>query len=84
MLVFPSMLIPAAIAAGIKVPKDVDNFDSNEFPYFSVFCTIQLCRPMHVLSEHWDNAKIIADIPDKKIRKITIIDLINKGLSISF
>jgi hypothetical protein len=77
MLVFPSMLILAAIAASIKVPKDVDNFDSNEFPYFSVFCTIQLCRPMHVLSEHWD-------IPDKKIRKITIIDLINKGLSISF
>ena len=49
MLAFPEMLVSAAKQAGIKTPKDPDNFDRNQFPHFAVFCTAQLCRRMSCL-----------------------------------
>lgn len=77
MLAFSSMLVSAAKKAGMAVPPDPDEFDADSFPHFQVFCLVQLgraCRP----GEHWDNAKVIASIPD--IKSATLMDLITAGL----
>ena len=75
MIAFPSMLLKAAEDAGIKVPdlsmSKNDEFDNNIYPHFAVFCNAQLCRRMSNLAQHWENAKIIAQIPDDKIKTIT-------------
>lgn len=83
MLAFPSMILNAAEQAGMKTPEldNEDEFDRNEFPHFAVFCAVQLCRPMISLGEHWDNAKVIADIPDEEIRSVTLEDLLSRGLA---
>lgn len=74
MLAFPSMIIEAAREARMKVP-DIggaeDEFDAEEFPHFAVFCNVQLCRPMQ-WGEHWENVKIIAKIPNDKIKNTTL------------
>ena len=81
MMAFPGMLVPAAEQAGMKVPEDPDEFDAEEFPHFQVFCNAQLCRPM-TPGEHWENAKVIAEIPDAEIRMLTLPDLIGRGLHV--
>lgn len=80
MLAFPAMLVEAAKQAGMKVPKDPDKFDPEKFPHFQVFCGAQLGRPLAFWGEHWENAKVVAEVPEKKIRSITIPQLIGKGL----
>lgn len=79
MLMFPCMISTAASEAGMKVPSDPADFDRDKFPHFAVFCAAQLGRAMTSPHEHWENAKIIADIPDKDIRRVTVYDLINRG-----
>jgi len=79
MMAFPSMLVGAAAKAGMKVPPDADDFDAAEFPHFAVFCNVQLCRPVR-MGEHWDNAKVIAAIPDEKIMQVTLMEMIALGL----
>lgn len=83
MLAFPSMLYGAATQAGMKTPEfgDNDEYDREEFPHFAVFCAVQLGRRMSDMSEHWGNAKVIAEIPDDEIRSVTLEDLIGRGLS---
>jgi hypothetical protein len=81
MLAFAGMLVEAAEQAGIPVPEDVDNFDQNKYPHFGVFCKVQLCRPVRYHGEHWENAKVIAGISEEEIRKVTLTNLIEKGLS---
>lgn len=81
MIAFPGMLIQAAEKAGMKTPQDPDNFSPAEFPHFQVFCLAQLCRPVCFHGEHWGNAKVIAGIPEKKIRSVTLDDLLSAGLS---
>lgn len=83
MLAFPSMLLSAAEQAGMKTPEldENDEFDRNKFPHFAVFCAVQLCRPMISLGEHWDNAKVIAEIPEHEIRTISLEGLLKRGLA---
>lgn len=77
------MLISAAEHAGMKTPilDKNDQFNREEFPHFAVFCNAQLCRPMHSLNEHWENAKVIAEISDNEIRSVSIENLIGRGFS---
>jgi hypothetical protein len=81
MLAFSGMLVPAAEKVGMKVPVDTDEFDPVEFPHFAVFCNVQLARPVVYHGEHWDNAGVVAKIPDDQIMSVTLIDLLNLGLS---
>lgn len=86
MLAFPSMLGSAAEKAGINVPnfenlEDDWHFDPEEFPHFHVFCIAQLGRPMVSMGEHWENAKVIAAIPDDEIRSVSLEYLLDRGLS---
>lgn len=76
MIAFPGMLINPAKEAGMKVPENADNFDPKEFPHFKVFCNVQLGRRMPSPTSHWENAKIIASIPQEKIFTITIGELL--------
>jgi len=81
MLAFPSMLENPAIQAGMSVPLNSDDFDKNKekYPHFFVFCLMQLGRSMPRPSSHWDNAKIIAEIPIEKISSITIGEILDLG-----
>ncbi len=84
MLAFPSMLVKPAEEAGIKTPEDPDNFDAVEFPHFQVFCHMQLGQPMPDPSAHWENAKVVAKIPNDKILSITYDEILGIGFSIGF
>jgi hypothetical protein len=79
MIAFPAMLVDAAERAGMKVPPDPDAFDKSEFPHFACFCTLQLCRPTQH-GEHWENAKVIARVPDAEITKLSLEDFLARGL----
>ena len=83
MIAFPSMLVSAAEQAGMKVPDNPDDFNREDYKHFFVFCNAQLCRPMSP-GEHWDNAKVIAEIPEEEITTVTLEDLIDRGLTIQF
>jgi hypothetical protein len=83
MFAFPGMLVEAAIKAGMKVPNDPDSFDANEYPHFLVFCTVQLGTSMPYPGVHFDNAKVVASIPNDQITKVTLSDLISAGLCIT-
>ncbi len=89
MLVFPTMLVPAAERANIAVPPDLtDETDiekiKNEFPHFFVFCQVQLSRPMSEWTSHWDNAEVIARVPADEIRQITLEKLVSMGLEYAY
>jgi hypothetical protein len=81
MLVFPGMIADAARAAGMKVPArpDTSSWDPNDYPHFYVFCGVQLGRPIE-WGENWENARVIAGVRDNELRKITLEELIGRGL----
>ncbi len=84
MLAFPGMIAPAAEEAGIKVPEDLEEYKAIEYPHWAVFCRVQLGAPMPHASAHWDNAKVVASIPDKEIMIISYQKLLDKGLAVGF
>ena len=79
MITFPDMLVKAAEEAGMKVPPDADNFAPEQFPHFHVFCNVQLCRAIR-WGEHWNNAIVVAAVPEADLKKVTVADLIGRGL----
>lgn len=82
MLIFAEMLVEPAEKAGIRVPPNVEKFDAEMYPHFQVFCTCQLGASMPTPSSHWDNAKVIASIPDDEIKLITFNELVQKGFAV--
>lgn len=83
MIAFPEMLVGPAKKAGMIVPENAREFDPNKYPHFQVFCKIQIGISMPSPTAHWDNAEIIVKIPDDKIKKITMAELIDLGIHIS-
>lgn len=82
MLAFAFMLIDAAEQAGMKtptLPRGVETFDRDAYPHFDVFCKVQLARPMQP-GEHWENAKVVASVPEDEIRGVTLEELVERGL----
>lgn len=88
MFAFTSVLIPAAVAAGIKVPDsstDLDNLetlDKTTYPHWFVYAMVQTGASMPYPGVHFDNAKVIANIPLDKIKTVTLDDLCEMGFSI--
>lgn len=80
MIVSAFMLANTAEQSGIKVPTDPENFNKEEYPHFNVFAIVQSGRPMPTATSHWENARIIADIPDDQINLVTMADLENMGV----
>jgi hypothetical protein len=83
MIAFPGMLGRAAEQAGMKVPEDPDKWEEarESHPHFFVFCAVQLCRATKYPGEHWDNAKVVADLSDEDVLSVTLDELMAKGLS---
>lgn len=72
MLIFPGLLVDASREAGIDVPEDLENFDSEKFMRFQVFCNAQLGRPMPSPGCHYENAKVIARLDEAELEQITM------------
>ena len=84
MFAFAEMLVPAAKAAGIKLPEDVNNYNKNEFPHWFIYTALQLGAPMPYMSAHIDNAKIIAGIPEDKLKTMVLSDFEALGINIGY
>jgi hypothetical protein len=90
MIAFPSMLVGAAKRAGIEVPANDDEVDRiledhglcEKYIKFYIFCLLQLGASMPYASVHFDNARVIAEIPDDQIKTITIKDVFDMGFQI--
>lgn len=78
MLAFPSMLTSAAKNADMAVPDNPDNYNPDEFPHFHVFCNMQLGVAM-TAGAHWENAKVIAQIPEENLRTVTAGEILDMG-----
>lgn len=79
MLAFPGMVLAPAEKAGIKTPEDPDEYNPNEFPHFYIFCKCQLGRRMPWPTAHWENAQVIASIPEDKIKEVTFEQVLLMG-----
>lgn len=85
MIAFPGLLVGPAKEAGMKVPEDADQdgkemgHDPSEFPHWTVFCNLQLGRPMPSPGAHWHNAKVVASIPQDRIMGITYPEVLELG-----
>lgn len=65
-------------------PENINGYDKSLYPHWHVFVTIQLGAPMPVPTAHWENAEIIAQIPEDKITTVTAKDLMEMGVAIGF
>lgn len=84
MLCFPSMLVSAAEAAGIKMPPSMQQideglFDKAEFPHWTLLCATQLNRPM-TPGEHFENAKVIGAMDERRVKTITMGECVELNL----
>lgn len=79
MIAFSGLLVQPAKNAGIKVPKDPDDYDQAKFPHWHVYVTLQVGRRLPSPRSHWENAKVIAAIPAKKIKTVTYGDVCELG-----
>tara|TARA_B100000700_G_scaffold88627_1_gene100025 strand:+ start:135368 stop:135613 length:246 start_codon:yes stop_codon:yes gene_type:complete len=73
------MLKAPAENAGVEVPGDIENYHAAEYPHFFLYVQYQLCRPLPFPSSHWNNAHVIASIPDHMVFNVTLDDLIRRG-----
>lgn len=62
----------------IKVPEDMENFKEEEYPHWVVFAGIHLGQAFDQVAI-FENAKIIAKIPDDQIMNVTPKDLMDMG-----
>lgn len=72
---------PAA-EAGIEMPEDLENYNNDEYLRWHIFCTMQLGVSMPTPTVHWDNAKVIAAIPEEQLKTITPQELFDMGFQI--
>lgn len=84
MIAFIGLLVNPALEAGIKVPpvdvvEDATKFKGEDFPHWMVYVTMQLGSPMPSPTSHWENAKLVAGIPDDQIRCVTPKQLYKMG-----
>lgn len=82
MIAFSELLVGPAKEAGIKVPDDVEQYDRDAYPHWHLFCCIQLGARMPSPTAHWDNAKIIAQIPATEVPQVTWEQLVSLGISV--
>lgn len=82
MLGFAEMLIGAARLAGIKVPEDARHFDRDAYPHWYAFCALQLGQSMPYPGVHFDNALVIAEVPEGLIFDLTVKDILDRGFQV--
>lgn len=86
MIALPVALAHAAQQAGIKTPENPDAFDSDDnrenFAHFFVYCAMQLGASQPYPGCHFENAKLIAELSEAEVKKITYEQLIEKGFAV--
>lgn len=82
MIAMPSQLESPAKNAGIPVPPDLEDFVVEEFMRWNIFCHMQLGQSMPSPGIHWENAKIISQIPEDKLMTITPQEILDMGFAI--
>ena len=75
MITQPETLVDAAKAAGIDVPLNLHNYDESEFPFWHLYCLIQIDRPTPSGDSHVKNARVVADVDPKRIKDIGFRDI---------
>lgn len=75
MIAFEGLLAPCAVEAGIKVPDDLENYSPEEYIHWHVYRMSQLGAPMPHSMAHWDNAAVIAKLPEDVAKTATFADL---------
>lgn len=77
MIAFHGMLIGPANEAGIPVPDVIpsdlesENFDHQKYIKWIVYSRMQLGASMPRPDSHWENARIIAGLPDEILTMVT-------------
>ena len=66
-----------ARAAGIVVPPDLHDYDKSEYPFWDLYCLVQIDRPLVNADSVHKNARIVADIDPKQIMDIGFGDIVN-------
>lgn len=79
MIAFPELLVEPACEASIRVPLDPEVYDADRFPFWHVYAVWQIGRPLPDPVAHWDNAYVIAAVPEEKIRHVTFDELKARG-----
>lgn len=82
MIAFSSMLVGPASKAGIKVPKNVEDYSPEEFVHWHIYQAIQLCAAMPSPNAHWENAQLIASYTEEQAKIVTYQQLLDDGLSV--
>lgn len=80
MIALAEMLVEPAKKAGMRVPRDIHKCDKRKYPHWHVFCVVQLGRFMPSPTSHWQNAEVIAKIPDARIRRMSLAELVAAGV----
>lgn len=84
MMAFSRMLTSAAERVGIKVPPNPDDYNPNDYIRWHIFCICQLGQSMPYPGVHWDNAQVIADIPEDELKTITAQEILDRGFRTGF
>lgn len=79
MIAHSLLLVEPTIEAGIRMPPNPEDFTVDEFPHWAVFTNFQLGRPLPDWETPWSNAKVIAAVPDDKIKLVTAAELRDLG-----
>ena len=80
----PAILASYAAEAGMKFPEDPDRFEEEkeQFPHFFIFCAMQLGAPMPSPTSGWENARVIAAIPEEELKTITAEQIYQRGFQV--
>lgn len=76
---FPEMFKVHIKDSNLKLPKDFEKYNREEYPHFYIFIELHCARPININTLK-DNANIIASISDEEIKKVTIEQLLKMGL----
>lgn len=73
-------ILPHIKDSRLKLPEDVNNYNPEEYPHLKVFLNAHLQGPL-IQNEILNNANMIADIPEEKIRngKVSMAYLLGLG-----
>jgi len=77
--IFPGMFEPHIKEGTMPMPKNLEDFNNEEYPHWAVFCTLFCSQPIDV-GDIQHNADIIGNLSLEEIKKVTIEDLTAKGL----
>lgn len=77
MITQPETLVDVAEAAGIIVPPNLHDYDRSEYPFWYLYCLVQIDRPLTSADSHCKNACIVADIDPERVMDIGFGDIVD-------